>query len=101
MLTILYYTAPFCKNFAIALAFQIFILISRAALSTVPLYTSFTYSIDQGFKLLLGRVSFVTVLKHSLYVSLTLTALMTDIVSIMQWVSFRCVDSQGLLTSIK
>ena len=44
--------------------------------------TSFTYSIDNEIKLQLGRVNFITVLNHSLNVSLTLIALMTDTVSI-------------------
>ena len=48
-------------------------------LALIPRYTPLTYSIDNGFKLLLGRVNFVTVLNHSLYVSLTLIALMTYI----------------------
>ena len=48
----------------------------------IPRYTLFTYSIDNGFKLLPGRVNFIIVLYHSLYV--TLIAFMTDIVSIIQ-----------------
>ena len=36
-------------------------------LSLIPLYTSFIYSIDNGFKLPLGSVNVITVLNHSLY----------------------------------
>ena len=64
-------------------------------LAVIPRYTSFTYSNDNGFKLLLGRVNFVTVLNHSLYVSLTLIALITDIVSIIQRASSGGLDSQA------
>ena len=39
--------------------------ISSAVL--IPRYISLTYAIDNGFKLLLARVSFMTVLNHSLY----------------------------------
>ena len=65
----------------------------------IPRYKLFTYSINNDFKLLPGRVNFVIVLYHSLYV--TLTALTTDIVSIIQQASFGGVDSQDLLTSIR
>ena len=44
-------------------------------------------------------MNFITVLNHSLYVSLILIALTTDIVSIIQQASFGGVDSQALLTS--
>ena len=47
-------------------------------------YTFFTYSIDGAFKLRLHRVNFVTVLNHSLYVSLILIALTTDVISTIQ-----------------
>ena len=67
-------------------------------LALIPRYTSFTYCTGNGFKLLLGRVNFITVLNHSL---ITLIALTTDIVSIIQRVSFGDVDSQVLLTTIK
>ena len=50
-------------------------------LALIPRYTSFTFCIDNGFKLLLGRVNFITVLNHSLYISLALVALITEIVS--------------------
>ena len=46
----------------------------------IPRHTSFSYSINNGFKLILGRVNFVIVLNHDLYISLTLIALMTDVV---------------------
>ena len=36
-------------------------------LALIPLYTSFTYSIDNGFKLTLGSVNVITVLNYSLY----------------------------------
>ena len=36
-------------------------------LALIPLYTSFTYSIDNGFKLPPGSVNVITVLNHSLY----------------------------------
>ena len=36
-------------------------------LALIPLYASFTYSIDNGFKLSLGSVNVITVLHHSLY----------------------------------
>ena len=65
----------------------------------IPRYTSFTYSTDNGFKLLLRRVNFITVLDYSLYVSLTLIILTTDIASIIQRALFGSVDSQVLLTS--
>ena len=67
----------------------------------IPRCTSLTYSVDNGFNLLLGRVIFMTVLNPYLYVSLTVIALMTDIASIIQRVYFRGVDSKALLTSIR
>ena len=70
-------------------------------LSLIPRYKSFTYSTDNDFKLLIGRVNFVTVLSHCFYVSLTLVALMTDIVSIIRRALIGCFDSQALLTSIR
>ena len=39
-------------------------------LALVCLYTSFTYSIDNGFKLPLGSVKVITILNHSLYVKI-------------------------------
>ena len=36
-------------------------------LALIPLYTSFTYSIDNGFKIPLGNVNVITVSNHSLY----------------------------------
>ena len=53
-------------------------------LALIPQYKSFTYTVDNDFKLLIGRVNFMTVLSHSLYFSLNLIALMTDTVSIIQ-----------------
>ena len=69
-------------------------------LALIPWYISSTYTAN-GFKILLGRVNFMSVLSLPLYVSLTLIAVMTDIVSIIQRASFGGVDSQVLVTSIK
>ena len=72
---------------------------SEQFLALIPRYTSFTYFTDNGFKPLLGRVNFIIILYHSLYV--TLIPLMTDIASNIQQASFRGVDWQALLTSIR
>ena len=69
-------------------------------LALIPRYILLTYSIDNEFKLLLVTVNFITVLNHSLYVSLTLIA-SHAIVSIIQRALFGAVDSQALLTSIR
>ena len=99
MLTILYWTASFVLNLPNALKTQIVFSFLEQFLIQIPRYTLFTYSIDNDFKLLPGRVNFVIVLYHSLYV--TLTALTTDIVSIIQQASFGGVESQDLLISIR
>ena len=70
-------------------------------LALILRYISFIYSVDNGFNLALGIVNFMTVLNHFLYVSLTLIALMTDMVFIIQQAYFSAVDSQALLTSIR
>ena len=101
MLTILYWTSfvlNFCKSTRVS---DCPLSSLEQFLALILRYKSFAYSIDNGFKLLLGRVNFITVLNHSLYISLTLIAPMTDIVSIIQRASFGGVDSQALLTSIR
>ena len=73
--------------------------VSRAVLSTN--YIVHTHTIDNGFILLLSTVNLITVLNHSLYVSLSLIALMTAIVSIIQWAKFGSVDSEDLFILIR
>ena len=58
-------------------------------LAPIPRYIWFTYSINNDFKLILGRVNFITSLNHYLHVSLTLIALMTNKAFIIQRTSFR------------
>ena len=87
------------SNEILNVSFSLLTSIGTNILALISRQTSFTYSIDNGFKLLLGRVNFITVLKHSLYVSLTLIVLTTNKVSIIQRASFGGVDSQALLTS--
>ena len=74
---------------------------SDCPLSSLEQFLALQNSADNGFKLLLVRVNFLTVLHHSLYVYLILVALMNDTVSIIHWTYFRVVDSQALLTSVR
>ena len=68
-------------------------------LPLISRYTSFTYPIDNGFKLPLDRMNFITVLNHCFHVSFDLIALTTDTVFVIQRVSFEAADSQAWLTS--
>ena len=72
-------------------------LSSLEQIHTIPRYISFTHCVNNGYNLILGRVNFITVLNHSLYISFALKAVMNDVVFITKRAYFMgVVDSQAL-----